>query len=240
MKSKTNFYLKLFGLPFFVLVVIILTTLFLLIPKVNQFIEIKRKISSQEKDISTLSMKIADLSSLSEADLVDNSNLLLEALPAGNEFFVFLGAVKKVAQESGLTIEDFDLTPGVVSTGSAEAGKKFDVYTNPIKITFSGSYEDIRKFMDRLEKSLPTVIADELKITASLISTSSADISSGGKMQVSYYFLPVSKQLSDYYAPLPKISSEEQKEIEGLKTFDRYVPVGEEEGTVVVGRENLF
>lgn len=241
MKEKPIFYLKKFAFPLFVFGLIILLSVFLLLPKIGQIFIIRDKIKKQEAEIVKLAAKIADLSSLSEAELIGNSELLSAALPFDNDIFTFLAVVKKTLIDSNLTLEDFDVSPGVISSESALPASGVGVPSVSMAISLSGTFENIRKFLEKTEKYLPIIRSESIEIASLPNSSSSAELIDKSEMKLVFFYQPLRKKLTDFDAPLPKVSAAEQKLIEELRTYERYLPEEAEAGQpVLVGRESLF
>lgn len=241
MKENLSFYLKKFAFPLFIFSLVILSTIFLLLPKIGQIFVTEDKIKNQEAEIVKLTAKIADLRSLSEADLVSNSELLTAALPLDNDVFVFLAVVKKTLADCNLVLEDFDVSPGIISSESATPASGIGVPLISMKISLSGTFENIKKFLEKTEKYLPIIKSGEIKIVSTPNSTSSAEFTNKSEMKLIVFYQPPRTKLTDFTAPLPKVSALGQKLIEELKTYERFTyEAAETTQPVFVGRESLF
>lgn len=241
MKENLSFYLKKFAFPLLIFSLITLSTIFLLLPKIGQIFITKDKIKKQEAEIVKLTAKIADLRSLSEADLVSNSELLSVALPLDNDVFVFLAVVKKTLADCSLVLEDFDVSPGIISSESAMPVSGIGVPSVSMKISLSGTFENIKKFLEKTEKYLPIIKSEEIEIVSSPNSTSSAEFINKSEIKLIVFYQPLRTKLTDFIVPLPKVSAAGQKLIEELKTYERFTSeAAETSQPVFVGRESLF
>lgn len=222
-----------------VLIFMFLLTVFFLVPKIQQIFSLRSESLKQLEKINQLSQKLADLQTLSEAELYDSANFLIEALPANKDFYKVLMVVKKTAADNGLTIESFKISPGIVSTASASVSDTGDLKFN---LTFTTTFSGLKNFLDSLEKTLPIFSVENLKLT-SPVSTVSASLLVQGTMEVRSPARPLPKNLGGIEKPLVKISNKDRLLIEELKSYNRFqIEVSAEEAaeSVIIGKENPF
>lgn len=150
----------------------------------------------QRQELQQITQRAALVSTLSPDD---RANFLRaeQALPPAKEPLVILQALTDVAREAGVSVGQFDSSPGVVSTTSAvqnrsrtsrnAAGSSFQ-----IEVEMTGTFEQIKDALQDIETALPLMEVTEMSITPSergLVSTSSA-VTYATLMQVTSYFLP--------------------------------------------------
>lgn len=130
----------------------------------------------------------------------DRANFLRaeQALPPSKEPLLVLQALTDVARDAGVSVGQFDTSPGVVSTVSAvqnrsgssrnAAGSSFQ-----IGVEMTGTFQQITDALQDIETALPLMEITEMSITPSergLVSTSSA-VTYATQLQVTSYFFPV-------------------------------------------------
>lgn len=202
----------------------------LVLPKIRQTLSARENNSKQGRQIRELSQKLADIEGLSEAELAETSALLLEALPENNDFYRLLGMVKDNFTQNGVQLEYFDLSPGELGSGSGSLS---------VKIAFSSNFENFKKLLSSLEKSLPLIEVSSLKFKTFILSAETSQV--GGEMSVTGYYQPLPKSLGKANQPLAKISGTEQKLIEELRSYRRFVYSGmTSPEPVLVGKEYPF
>ncbi len=231
-----------FALPAGSALLIILITFFFLIPKVRQILALRSSIAGQKAQISRLSQKVSDLLTLSEADLAESAGLVTEAFPPQQDMFKSLAMTKKIFEDNGLLIESFSFSGSVSSSSAASKTPAEEKSPLKINVSFYANFENFRKMIKEVEKILPLMKVEGLKF-GSLEATASASIPSlSGKISLVSFSSPLPKTMGRTDQPLPKISNEDKKLIEELKTFSRY-QVEEEVSTasaLPVGKENPF
>ncbi|MBU2577586.1 type 4a pilus biogenesis protein PilO [Patescibacteria group bacterium] len=225
-------------IPVAAIVLVIIGTFFLIIPKTGQIQEVRSKIKQQDTKISQLSQKAAELSSLSETELYESSSLLLAAVPAEKDFYETLMMSKQIVSENGVFIESFKFAPGEVSTESA---KKVTLSSLPFEISFNSNFENLKSMVENIEKMLPLVTIDRIRF-GSVEATESGSLADfSGKINLMSYFSPLPKSLGAPEKPLPKIGNQDRELVEKLKSYKKYEPLAvEEEEVITVGKENPF
>lgn len=218
---------------------VIILTLFFLLPKGREIFELKKKTDLQNAELKALEEKLIDLQTLSEVDIGESSGILVEALPAQKDFYKSLGLLKKLASQNNIILNSFELSPGEIS--SAPATFQSPVSFMAIKFSFTSSFENFRSFLENLENSLPLTQIELIKFDL-FSATSSAETSLEpwlGEMVVKTAFASLPKTLGTIQSPLPKISSKDQELIEKLKTYYLFIPESLPEESAV-GKENPF
>ncbi|MGB9637521.1 MAG: hypothetical protein ACPLY7_01850 [Microgenomates group bacterium] len=241
-KLELKEILKNFLFPILAISLIVLLTFVLLIPKVKQILQIKKEIVGQREQITKLSQKLNTLQSLSEPELFDASNLLLEALPAQKDFYKVLALTKKVFNDNSAQLLSFDFAPGKISSNSAGTKEGREIGEMRLKAVFSASYESFNNLLQTLAKVLPLMEIDSVKFSSMNASTSGTLLNLEGALSMRTYFAPLPKTMGSVDAPLPVVSNKDKQLLEELKTYQRYQPeaTGNETVPEVVGKENPF
>lgn len=241
-KNQALANLKEFYFPALVAFFILILSPLFLIPKARKISEMRKTITDQEKQISQLSQKLLDLQTLSEAELFETTNLLLEALPAQKDFYKILALTKKIFNDNRSSLKSFDFSPGKISSESGEPKKEIsDSPPMALKILFAASYDNFGNLLDSFSRTLPLMEVDSIKFS-SMAATSSANLPDlEGAINLKTYFAPLPKTMGRVDNPLPKISSQGKSLIEELKTYQWYQPEVTTAGEpVITGKENPF
>lgn len=227
------------------LLVVAVAALLILPSRVREILSLRTEISGQNQEIDQLKQKLADLNSLSEADLFESSTLVLEAFPPEGDLFRNMLMVRKIFRDSGVLLESFKFV-GDFSTGSAQTVKEVQPTAGGLSslkmgVFFSSSFESFKEMVKSMDKILPLTSIENIKF-GSIEATESASFSGlSGRMNIVSYFSPLPKTMGRAEQPLPKISNQDKKLIEELRTYIRFQEEPSSgEPVLEVGRENPF
>lgn len=129
---------------------------FAVIPGIQATRDLYDNLKTVEKDIGTLGGKLQFLEALNEEDVRDRLILLVSAVPQEKSVPTIFSTVEGLAQESGASIIDVSLTsPGTLASMSASvrqsaSEKKIGASTLPFTLTASGDYDQIRRFVGKI------------------------------------------------------------------------------------------
>lgn len=243
--KKLTFITKEFTLPLVILTLIFVSFFTILVPKTNQIFELKKDIENQEKVIAQLSQKVADLQTLSEADIFEFSTLLREALPGEKDFYNAVMMSKEVLSKNNVGLSSFKFSPGDVSEDENKNSKSPQgPQKMAINVSFSSSFEDLKEMLFEVNTMLPLTDIESLKFGEIQEATDSGDfLDLDGKMNLVSYWAPLPATLDKPEKPLAKISTEDKRLIEELKNYSRFQDqsIAEEFSSgVVVGKDNPF
>lgn len=221
---------------------LLLMAVFFLVPKIKEVINLQQETQIQEAEIKKLAGKLADLQTLSEAELFDSANILLQALPPQKDFYQFLTILRKAFQDNQVIIKSFSFSPGLIGTESGQIGNDLTSENQmAVNLSFSSAFVNFRQLVQSLEKALPLLKVDSLKLTSSTASEGASLQNIKGSFSVKSFFKSLPKTLGKVDDPLAKIFPQDRQLIETLKTYSLpYVVVPGGEGTIFVGRENPF
>jgi len=240
-KNTLSPLIKDFIFPAVAVVFVLLLSLLFLVPKIRQTVDLRKEIKLQETQITGLSQKLADLQTLSEAELFDSSSLLLEALLPEKDYFKMLYVTKKIFSDNNVFLKSFRFSPGVIASSSTPSKTGADLENMLLDITYdASSFSDFINFSKTIDKTIPLLEIDSVGINLK-ISTESASLPGfEGILKIKGFFSSLPKTLGRPEDPLPKISIQNQKLIEDLRTYLRYQPEAGLAVPVLVGKENPF
>lgn len=118
----------------------------------------------QEATVST--QRAALLTNITAEDQ-QNFVRIAQALPPTKEPLVILQALEDIAQESSVTLSQFDTNPGLVSTVSAlpnRGGSGIPTQNVVVSAELSGTFAQITQALERIESSAPVMEVTELSL----------------------------------------------------------------------------
>jgi Tfp pilus assembly protein PilO len=189
---------KVFVVPVIVLIVIFAVSLLVIRPKINDILKIRKEITQNQQKLDKLDKKLSSLKVLGKEEIKTQLKTLSAAIPSAKDPANLVITIEKLAADSSITLESFSLTPGGISTQSAQTDKTTD--RMDFKLALRGTYQSLKDFL-----------ANSLK-TVRIIAVQSISVSAGGETGE----LDFATELSSFYNPLPKITSEPESAIEEL------------------------
>lgn len=214
-----------------VLIGILLTTLFFVRPQYNKVRKARQTLASERQKIEKLKAKAQALEALNEAELLAKTEVALKALPAKKDVMQTIFIMNRLAEETGVIIEKFSVSPGEISEEeSAGATTPQDKLSFGLELL--GNDEGFRAFLERLAEFIP--LTDVKKASLGL----AGDVGTA-EFAWEFYFSPLPKVIGKPETPLPKLTAEEEEVFDRISTLPYYV--SEKVLTPVPsGRENPF
>lgn len=208
-KEKKLSDYKNFLLPGIVTLLVFLTTLSFLKPKVAAIIEVQKKLSQNKKNLTLLTQKLAALEGLDQTELTKKTDLLMAALPSEKKVPQALIIFKNLALETGVELEEIQVDPGELDVESEEEFLSFN-------IKLSGSIEKIGTFFDKLEKTFPLmrlIVVDLSRPEGDLFNAS---------LEVQSFFLSLPKTLGAAEEELSLVTPQEEAIYRRLVDFKAF------------------
>lgn len=219
------------ALPTLVGLIILILTLTLLLPKINQILRTRQSLAQEKVRLSKLTQKVADLEGLDESELSLKANLLIRSLPAEKDVPQIFATLAGLSSQTGMTLESIKVSPGELSTVSAQLKTKGPPLLT-FKVSGRGTMEAMKSFFGQAASTIPVMKISDVSLTSAGGETTT-DIS------LDTYFLALPKTLGPIETPLAKITSNEEllyQEIRGFTT-----PLTEEIlPSVTTGKEDPF
>ncbi|MBI5621174.1 type 4a pilus biogenesis protein PilO [Candidatus Gottesmanbacteria bacterium] len=201
-----------------VFVFCLLALVLAVIPGVRATRDLYDNLQMVRKEGEGLARKLTVLESIHEEDIKGQLLMMFTAVPQEKSVPTVISSVEGLALTAGVNLLDLSLiSPGSLATGSANrqslAEKKIGASGLPLTITVSGSYDQIRAFVSKINA------------IKRMFDVSSFDLSIGDSGQTQ-----ARVSLTAYYQPIPtKVGSIagllvplNQKEEETLKTVAQY------------------
>jgi len=225
---------KPFILPLVILCLVVFSGLFLLKPKINQILDVRRNLSSQKTKLAQLTTKVAALQGLDEVELEERTKVLLGVLPSQKDLPGALVTIKSITSVAGLELRGIQVEPGEISTESAqtEPTKKYNLPFLEFKITVGGNRTQFGDFLTKLVLTAPLMQVTTAEITQADGGAIEADL------KLDAFFLPLPSTLGAVEKPLASITPQE----EGIyQQLSRISPVQTETiSPIQSGKENPF
>lgn len=124
-KVNTSF-VKLYVLPFLVVVTIVLLVPLVLMPQLENIRDRNLEVKQKEERLEVLNTKLEDLENINEPEEIEQLQEIRQVVPDGKELAQLVQGVRTLAASSDLVIDAMELAPGSVATSSAtpSASKK--------------------------------------------------------------------------------------------------------------------
>jgi len=235
MKINNTEY-KTFLIPGAILVLILITTVFVLKPRISSIIESRNQLLADKKMLTSLTAKLAALEGLAKVEFSDKVDVALNVLPSDKDVSRNLSVIKKIALNNSLIISDISISDiGELATASSKQkiakGEVLPFFT--LDMTVIGGRELIKSFIEQIESTAPLMKNRSLSISQKkegLTETS---------LEIQAFFLPFPKTIGKPEQQLVPIASEEEKTFEKINGFNSFI---DEEilPNLPVGKENLF
>src|SRR5574340_1222221 len=146
----------------------VIMVLTVILPQFNKIMIVQSKLDQEKKLLSQLQNKMQALTESQTLDLVNEADLVDSALPSHKPLLELMNSVNFMASWAQVNITDIQLSPGEISTDSAQttgaaktavAKSKKNVpkaYKNlDVDLTIEGSLDRVNAFLRNMENSVP-------------------------------------------------------------------------------------
>lgn len=219
----------------------------LLIPQVQEVLDLNAQIRKEEPRTEQLRDKLAALESIVATAEYQQVAVVEDALPSNKPLLELLMSLNTVAQQTGVTVTNFSLSPGLVASDSATLQAQLkqrnaNGYDSlKLDLAISGTFAQIQDFLLQIEQISPFTTVISMNISGevnSLTQTTDGTRPFSATLGTETFFFtqPISVRVD---APLPVIGSQQQAVLQALASF---VPTNLPEQTEVLGGglEDLF
>jgi len=210
----------------FVLILVVLVSLFWLMPKLMAIVKANRDLNVSRKTLAELTKKVTTLEGLSKPELTDKVDLALKILPLEKDVPGALSTLKKVALNNELIVNEMSIPEvGEITSGSAETKTSKNIKEEAlpslsVKLTLIGPREKIINFFNQVETTAPLMKVSGLSISQKNEGTDESLI------EVRTYFLPLPKTIGKLEQTVVPVTSQEEKifnELSSFKIFEKSV-----------------
>lgn len=211
------------------LVVLCVGLIFLgIYPQVTESIALQQKYSSEEPKLVKLQAKLADLQRIDSTPEYEQVAVVSAALPSRKPLLEFLSSLNSVAVASNIVVGNFELSPGSISTESADASnqrrqtKVASVDTLDIQLEIKGTLDELQQFLLDIEKISPFTTITQLSLGkgASATDRETGRLIDAQLSMSTYFFTQSVKATID--APLPQLTAIDRTVLSALSDFSNY------------------
>ena len=221
--------------PGIIFLVVAVIGLAFLKPKITGIFQLRKQIAKDKNTLAQLTQKINALEGLDEKELEIKIEKVLKALPSEKNIAGLLYTLKILSQETEVGLKDIQVSPGELSTRSAQPETKSEsgLPLLSFSLIVEGESEKARNFFDRIETIMPL-----MKIRGIGMAQSDEGVVEAN-LELATFFLLLPKELGVIENPLALITLQEEKAYQELTRFKAAEKV-EEWLLIPSGKENPF
>ena len=219
----------------------------LLIPQTQEILDLNSKLQKEEPRTKQLREKLAALENLVTTAEFQQVATVDEALPGKKPLLELLMSLSTVAQQTGATVTQFKLSPGLVASDSAALAAQLQAQSDKgygqlqTELEITGSFAQIQDFLLQIERISPFSTVVNMEINGEVNSLTQATdgtkpFTASLKTDTYFFTQAVSVRVE---SPLPVVGPAQQNVLQALASF---VPTELPEQTEVLGGglEDLF
>lgn len=249
-KSKQPFNLQLFlhtrqslAIAIGLIVVSLVLLLAVCIPQIRASLEVNSSIKKESARLTKLKQKFSELSNITYQPEYEQIDFVAATLPSHKPLLELITSLYAVTQKSEVVVSNFEITPGLVSTSSAEyvgAGKgSYD--SLELKLSVEGTFDQLQEFMLLIETVTPFTTISDLSLNATFDNESAtvdqSKASSASLVTTTYFFTqPISVSLEQ---PLPKLNTTDHIVLNELSSYEK-IDLPEQYTILGGGSEDIF
>jgi hypothetical protein len=202
----------------------ILVSAFASYPQISQILQLNSKLRSENTHLEKLKRKSVELEQIKTIPEFAQSDLVHKTLPSHKPVLELLTSLNNIASLTQVSISDFTLAPGEISTDSTKVEntsiKKSSNYgVLRLDLSASGSLNNVEQFMIMIERISPMTTITNLSLSRqSSNSTNGEDVNAKAELSLNTFFFTQSIK-STIESPLPILSIREQEIFATIKEF---------------------
>lgn len=223
-----------------------------LTPQINSISNLYNDLIKENKRLAQLKIKVAQLTDSANSLIVTNSDKVNQALPSKKPLLELLTTLNKVGNDTFVSFDDISLSPGKISTESAETtttnknkahskstpASKYE--TMELDVTVTGKINDVNKFLREIEEIAPFSTVTAMSLNEKTSNTIEKPLESlfEAKITITTYFF-TKDVVARIDTTLPELTVAQREIIDTLQNFT-YITVDEQYQIEGGGLENLF
>jgi Tfp pilus assembly protein PilO len=193
--------------------------LFAVLPQAQQAYELYEKNALERPKLEKLQTKLNQLKDLAYTPEYAQIGRVNAALPSKKPLLELLTGLNNVATISLVSIDTFELNPGLIASEGAElssaASGPYDRLT--VKLQLTGTFESIQEFMIQLERISPFTTITSLTLSDGNVTDDGILLQSAEMLTETYYFTQPIRVTVDQ--AVPKVAQAEQEVLRKLEQF---------------------
>ena len=211
---------------------IFLIVFFAVIPQVNNIFGLQQKINQESDKLRQLQTKLSALEDAQTLQLVQNSEVINHAFPSYKPLLELMAGINFIARQSNASIADIKLSPGLISTQSAEAVITGSKKAKPIETGYKslsvnlkivGDIDGVNQFLSGIERISPLSNVTRIALSEKRGDTLDTTTYEAELEIVTYYFTQTIKSTVD--AALPSVGATEMELIKEISDYAIAEPI---------------
>ncbi len=220
-------------------------------PQISGILSANGQLAKENEALQTLSRKQLELQQVRSLPEFGEAETVDAVLPSTKPLIELLTSLNAVASAANISITEFEISPGKISTISGQVAAKptaapeknarakptapktaaKKLTTLSLQLTAEGSLANVDEFLRQIEKITPITTVTSLSLSREYLDESQLEVNAKAELGLETYFFtqPVSVTLN---SPLPKIGQQEQQVFNTIKSF---IPPSLEKQTQIQG-----
>lgn len=201
---------------------------FAIYPQIQESLALNTEYNREEPKVEKLQAKLQQLQSIDSTEEFAQKDVVDSALPSKKPLLEFLTSLNSIAIANNITVGNFELSPGTISTQSADTDTRTRSQQNAVvdtldlELEIEGSFDQLQQFLLDIEKISPFTTITKLSLGQG---ASAADRGTDREIQAklstsTYFFTQSIKATID--APLPKLTALDRNVLAALSEFQNY------------------
>lgn len=213
---------RVFILPISVIVGGCLLFVFILLPAIQQTIDLFNNVKDVQETVGKMQQKLTVLNGLDETSLLEQFTVATSAVPSEISLPTILRTIEGVSDKTGVTVKALSVdSAGNLATQSAKQfstdEKKIGAYSIPFSVTLTGTFDQLKDFLSQSNKALRLVRAKSFTLNFSDQNTLTT------QMSFDTFFLP-GKDISDVDI-LTQLKRADSEMLQAISQFPNYTQV---------------
>lgn len=182
----------------------------------------------EQNKLAQIKQRAALVTGITEQD-AENFALVGGALPLEKEPLQFLQALQQIGGKSGVSLSQYDLNPGIISTEAAvtatrrrSAAQRGTSRTMNIAVEFTGRFSDLLALVDNIEKARPIMEIESITVDPARRTQAGDTLTSNlqytARLTIRTYYQPVDMSVLSK-STATALTKEQQKTLETLQAF---------------------
>jgi Tfp pilus assembly protein PilO len=200
---------------------------FAIYPQIQESFALNTEYNREEPKVEKLQAKLKQLQSIDSTEEFLQKDLVNSSLPSKKPLLEFLTSLNSIAVANNITVGNFELSPGAISTDSADTDTRSSqqnasVDTLDLELEIEGSLDQLQQFLLDIEKISPFTTITKLSLgQGATAADRETDRTIQAKLSTSTYFFTQSiKATID--APLPSLTALDRNVLTALSEFQNY------------------
>ncbi len=200
-------YIKMWWFPGLVAALVVLGSIGVLVPQLQKMSGAIEEYKAVKKTAGQAQTKLNQVEALNAEKIESLLRLAQQALPEHKPYYEVLMTIQQLSAESGVWASDFDLTPGSLATKSAQPQTEAAGYvTLATKLAVAGQSDNVIRFVERLQQSLPVVSITSITIGQEVKGGDTSQRQASLDLLIHYVLPTTSSKMDVVTSPLPVLS----------------------------------